>query len=67
MPQPPAADNAWMIPSEVELFGSVETSVFHGFGASKRPPPAIVVGGVAVVVVVVWRLVDVLDDDVVVV
>jgi len=24
-----------MIPSEVALFGSVETSVFHGFGASK--------------------------------
>jgi hypothetical protein len=64
VPQPPATDNAWMIPSDVELFGSVETSTVHGFGASKRPPP-IVVGGVAVVVVVLWRVVgELVDDDV---
>ena len=49
-PHPPAAASAWMIPSEVALFGSVETSVFHGFGASKSRPGTVVV--------------DVLEDDV---
>ena len=73
-PQPPAAANAWMIPSEVALFGSVETSVFHGLAASKsRPARVVVVGATVVVVLVVGRevdvlvlvLVDVVDDDVV--
>jgi len=48
-PHPPAAASAWMMPSEVALFGSVETSVFHGFGASKSRPGTVVV--------------DVLEDD----
>ena len=42
-PQPPAAASAWMMPSEVALLGSVETSVFHGFGASKSWPGTVVV------------------------
>src|SRR5262249_18876421 len=42
-PQPPAAASAWMMPSEVALFGRPETSVFHGFAASKSWPPSVVV------------------------
>jgi hypothetical protein len=62
VPQPPAALSAWMIPSEVPLFGKVETSVFHGFAASKSRPPMVVDGTVLVVVDVV--LGRVVDDDV---
>jgi hypothetical protein len=60
VPQPPAEDSAWMIPSDVALFGRVEMSVFHGFGASKSPATVVVVA-VPVVVVVVWLVVDVLE------
>jgi len=63
-PQPPAAPSAWMIPSEVALFGSVETSVFQGLAAVKSPPSVVVVDPLAVVVV---ELLDVVDDAVVVV
>jgi len=65
-PQPPAAASAWMMPSDAGLFGSVETSVFHGFGASKSPPgmvvedvvvDGVVVDGVVVVELVVVELV----------
>jgi len=63
VPQPPAADNAWMMPSDVPLFGSVETSVFHGFGAWKSWPGTVVVGAEVVVVVVLGRVVDVLAVD----
>jgi hypothetical protein len=49
-----------MMPSDVELFGSVDTSVFHGFGASNRRPIA-----VEVVVLDVDTTVLELDDDVV--
>lgn len=56
-PQPPAAASAWMMPSEAALLGSVETSVFHGFGASKSWP------GTVVVVVVPVLAVDVLEED----
>jgi len=65
-----------MMPSEVPLFGSVETSVFHGLGASKSCPGTVVVDvledvvvdGVVVVELVVVGLVvdvDVLEDVVV--
>src|SRR5438034_402490 len=56
-PQPPAAASASMMPSEVALLRSVETSVFHGFGASKSCP------GAVVVVVEPLVEVDVLEDD----
>lgn len=46
-----------MMPSEVALLSSVETSVFHGFGASKSCP------GAVVVVVEPLVEVDVLEDD----
>jgi len=46
-----------MMPSEVALLRSVETSVFHGFGASKSCP------GAVVVVVEPLVEVDVLEDD----
>ena len=46
-----------MMPSEVALLGSVETSVFHGFGASKSCP------GAVVVVVEPLVEVDVVEDD----
>src|SRR5262245_27958214 len=50
-PQPPAAASAWMMPSDVALLGSVETSVFQGFGASKSWPGTVVVVVVPVVAV----------------
>jgi hypothetical protein len=56
-----------MMPSDVPLFASVDTSSFHGFAASKRRPAIVVVDTVLVVVeVVVGRLVDVdvlVEDD----
>jgi len=63
-PQPPAAASAWMMPSDVALFGSVETSVFHGFGASKSRPASVVVVAGLVVVDVLDEVVE--DDDVLV-
>src|SRR5262245_38743657 len=57
-PQPPAAASAWMIVSDWVLFGSVETSVFQGFGASNSCPGTVVVLGQAVVVVVLGREVE---------
>jgi hypothetical protein len=49
-----------MMPSDVPLFASVDTSSFHGFAASKRRPAIVVVDTVLVVVeVVAGRLVDV--------
>src|SRR5689334_1591181 len=61
VPHPPAVLSAWMMPSDVALFGRVETSVFHGFGASNRRPPI----AVEVVVLDVDTTVLELDDDVV--
>src|SRR6185295_5112453 len=55
----------WMMPSDVELFGRVEMSVFHGFAASKSRLATVVVVGPVVVVVVVavpGCVVDVVDD-----
>lgn len=55
-----------MMPSDVVLFGSAETSVFHGLAASKRRVPSVVdVVGPDVEVVVLDVEVDVLelDDD----
>lgn len=57
-----------MMPSDVALFGSVETSVFHGLAASKSRPPSVVdVVPPDVDVVVLDVEVDVLelDEDVV--
>src|SRR5262245_35914449 len=51
-----------MMPSEVALFGSVETSVFQGFAAVKSCPGTVVVVVEPLVVVVLERDVDVLDD-----
>src|SRR5262245_6903582 len=66
VPQPPAAASAWMMPSDVPLFGSVEMSVFHGLSASKSRPATVVVDTALVLVdVVLGRDVEVLDDDVV--
>jgi hypothetical protein len=62
-PQPPAAASAWMMPSEVALFGSVEMSVFHGFAASKSRPGRVVVETVLVVVLVAGRVVDDVVED----
>src|SRR5262245_2824484 len=64
VPQPPAAVSAWMIWSEVALFGCVETSVFQGFDASKSWPSTVVEVTVLVVVVVLGRDVVVLGRDV---
>src|SRR5436190_12928940 len=62
-PQPPAAASAWMMVSELALFGSVETSAFHGFGAVKSPPRVVVVDPALVMV----EVLDVVDDGAVVV
>ena len=53
-----------MMASEVELFGSVETSVFQGFGAMKSWPGTVVVVVEPLVAVVLGPdvEVDVLDD-----
>ena len=50
VPHPPAAASAWMMPSDVPLFGRVETSSFQGFAASKSRPAIVVVGAVLVLV-----------------
>jgi hypothetical protein len=50
-PQPPAAFSALTMVSDCVFLGSVETSVFHGFGASKSCPPTVVVVPPVVVVV----------------
>jgi hypothetical protein len=65
-PQPPAPFSAPMMVSDCVLFGSVDTSVFHGLGASKSRPESVVVV-TAVVVVVLGRDVELelLDDEVV--
>jgi hypothetical protein len=58
--------SAWIIESDCVLFGSVDTSVFHGLSASNRRPDGAVVGVAAVVdVLVLLELVVgacVLDD-----
>src|SRR5438128_265532 len=53
-----------MMPSEVVLFGSVDTSVFQGFGAVKSCPRTVVVVVEPPAVVVLGREVEgeVLDD-----
>src|SRR2546428_331001 len=55
--KPAASARAAMMRSEVALLSSVETSVFHGFGASRSCP------GAVVVVVEPLVEVDVVEDD----
>src|SRR5262249_33910236 len=58
-PQPPAAASAWTMPSDVALFGKLETSLFHGLGASKSCPGTVVLVEDPVCVVVLGREVEV--------